>query len=195
VDLDGQAQAGGTVKATAILVRAQRPLRFLPPAMLRALEWVVFQWFRGLDAEHDKRWRRAWWRMFRSKLPHPVWQLYDLSERSGPYHRMHMAVEGRVFEYQDAFPLTKAGKEAFRDWLKTGAHFGHWEGAVGALVFVPSSLSYDDCSDDDMREFHEAAIEFLHSPLALQTLFPVVRQDQRMQMLEACLREPDEEGQ
>ena len=182
-------------KATAIRVRAQQPLRFLPPPMLRALEWIVFQWFRGLDPEHDKRWRRAWKRLHFAKTPHPVWQLYDLSERSGPFHARHMAIEGRVFEYQDAFPLTKAGKEAFRDWLKTGAHCGHWDAAGGQLVFVPGSLSFDDMSDDEMREFHEAAMEFLRTPLALATMFPVVHPDERLTMLEAALRDPEEEDQ
>jgi hypothetical protein len=182
-------------KATAILVKAHRPLRFLPPADLQALERIIFHWFSGLDTVHNKRWRRTWARLFHSKVVQPIWQLYDLADRSGPFHRRHMTIEGQIFEYQEAFPLTKAGKEGFRDWLKTGAHFGHYEASAGQLVFVPSSLSYDDCSDAEMREFHEAAIEFLGTPYALETLWPVVKPHQRIEMLEAALRPPEGEEQ
>lgn len=181
------------MKAVPILVRLERPLRFLPPVLLQALERVIFGWFRGLDQIHDRRWRRAWKVLFHSRDVHPILHIYHLADRSGPYHRMHMAIEGQVFEYQEAFPLTKAGREAFRDWLKTGAHFGHWEAAGGQLVFVPDSLSYDECSDHEMREFHAAAMEFLRTPFALAHLWPAVHPEQRIEMLEAALREPEEE--
>jgi hypothetical protein len=178
-------------KATAILVKAHRPLRFLPPADLQALERIIFHWFSGLDAVHNKRWRLAWKRLFHATVPQPVWQLYDLADRSGPYHARHMAIEGRIFENQDGFLL----REGFRKWLKTGAAFGHYEASGGHLVFVPSSLSYDDCSDAEMREFHEDAMVYLRTPLALETLWPVVKPHQRIEMLEAALRPPEGEEQ
>jgi hypothetical protein len=177
------------MKATAILVKLHRPLRFLPPADIQALERIVFGWFSGLDQLHDRRWRRTWKRLFHAKVVQPVWQLYDLPERSGPFHARHMAIEGRIFANQDGF----LQREAFRTWLKTGAAFGHYEASGGALVFVPSSLSYDDCSDDEMREFHEDAMTYLRTPHALETLWPVVKPAQRMEMLDAALREPQED--
>jgi hypothetical protein len=181
------------MKASAVIIRLHRPLRFLPRPLVEALSRIAFGWIRGIDETHDRRWKRIMRRLFHTRDLQPVLQFYPVLDRSGKFHRMHMSMEGRVFEYQEAFPLTKAGREAFRDWLKTGAHFGHWEGGEGQLVFVPDSVSYEDCSDLEMIEFHEAAMEFLRSPLALSMLWPAVKPEHRTAMLEAALREPEEE--
>lgn len=181
------------MKASAVLVKLHRPLRFLPGPLVEALSRICFGWIKGVDAVHDKRWRSLLSSLFHSKDPQPVLQFYPVVDRSGRYHRRHMAIEGRIFELQDGF----LQREAFRIWLKTGACWGHFEAHAGALVFVPDSVSYDDASDAEMREFHEAAMTFLRTPYALETLWPAVKPLERIQMLEAALRDPDgeEEGE
>lgn len=173
------------MKLSAVMVMPTIPLQHLPPRDLEAVSRFLFQTMRGLDAQHTRRWRRLWARVADGELL----QLYPVVDRHLAFHQRHMAIEGRIFELQDGF----VQREAFRVWLKTGAAFGHFEACDGQLVFVPDSLSYDEASDDEMREFHEAAMEFLRTPHALATLWPAVRAEDRPAMLEAALRDPQEE--
>lgn len=177
------------MKTTSILVRLDAPLRFLPPNVIGALEMVLFQWFHGMDAQHDARWKRVWRRLFHSKEQHPSLQAWIDVDRSRPFHARWMAIERRIFENQDGF----YNLGGFREWLKTGAAFGHYEASAGRLVFVPSSLSYEDASDDEMREYAEDALAFLRTPLALATLWPAVAERHRGEMLEAALIDPNQE--
>lgn len=175
------------MKASAIMVKPALPLRMLEPRDLEVLSRVLFQYFRGLDERHTGRWRRLWGRLFRED---GVLQLYPVVERNAAFHARHMAIETRVFENQDGF----VSQRAFREWLKTGACFGHFEAApAGGLTFVPSSCSYEDCSDDEMREFHDDALAFLRSPHALATLWPAMAPHERADNLELLLRDPEEE--
>lgn len=178
------------MKASAILVHLAAPLRFMPPAQLQAVERFLFQWVEGNDTQHNSRWRRLWSRLFHSKQRNPSLHLYVVEARSGRFHARHMAIEGRIFDSQEHF-LTRAG---FRLWLKTGAAFGQMVASAGALVFEPSSLSYDECGDDEMREFHEDAMRFLRTPRALETLWPHVPAAQRLERFEHFLADPNEEA-
>lgn len=177
----------GVVKVSSVLVVAKAPLRFLPREVLHALEAVLFQWFEGADQEHGARWRRMWKRLYRTSEFRPSLQLWVDVDRSRPYHARWMSVETRLFDSQDHF----YNKPGLRLWLKTGAAFGNYESSAGQLVFVPSSLNWEDCSDDEMREFTADAVDFLHTPHALATLWPAVAEERREEMLHACLNPPD----
>ncbi len=174
------------MKRSLVMVKPHVPLSMLAPFELEILSRVLFQYIEGLSAEHNTRWRRFWRRWLHSNRTQGF---YPDEERSGAFHARHMAIEDRIYEHQDGFVQRKA----FRLWLKTGAVFGNFVASGGALVFEPSSLSYEDCSDDEMREFHEDAIEFLRTPLALATLWPAMSEDDRMETLESLLRKPDDE--
>jgi hypothetical protein len=171
------------------MVRLHRPLRFLPTVLVEALSRVCFHWIRGVDEVHDRRWRRLLSNLFHTRDAAPVLQFYPVVDRSGRFHKRHMAIEGRIYENQDGF----LQREAFRIWLKTGACWGHYEAFNGALVFVPNSCSYEDASDDEMREFHEDAIAYLRTPHALAVLWPAVVPERRLEMLETLLRDPEEQ--
>jgi hypothetical protein len=173
------------VKASAILVQPVAPLDALPPAELDVVRRFLFQHMRGLDAEHDRRWRRFWARIVNGEVA----QFYPVVDRSGAFHARHMAIEGRIFENQDAFVQLRP----FRDWLKTGAAFGTWQIVDGQHKFVPSSLSYEDCSDDEMRQFHQDAMDYLHTPHALRRLWPHLNHARRLEMLETLLHHPHQE--
>lgn len=179
------------MKTSSVLVVLDAPMRFLPPDVKHALNGFLFHWCKGMSPEHAGRWQRLWRRLYHSKEQRPTLQLWVDVDRSLPYHQRWMAIETRLYEQQDGF----YNLGGLRNWLKTGAAFGtysHWE---GRLIFVPSSLSWEDCSDDEMREFTDNAIAYLRTPHALATLWPVVAEADRAAMLEACLADPQpEEG-
>lgn len=177
------------MKASAVMVTPVVPLRDLPPAELEVVSRFLFRHMRGLNAEHSRRWRRMWGRVAQGE----VLQVYPVVDRSLAYHRRHMAIEGRIFEHQDGFAPTKTGERAFRNWLKVGASLVKLELEGGEPKWLPGSCSYDELSDDEFREFHEAAMDFLHTPRALRKLWPAVRSAQRLEMLESVLNRPEED--
>jgi hypothetical protein len=172
-------------QAVGIIVRLVVPFATIPNVLVQAASQFLFECFKGQDTNHDARWRRLW-RSFAEGTRDSM-HLWVIVGRSGKFHRRHMAIENDVFELQDCFEPTAAGRKAFRWWLKTGAAFGHYEASNGKLVFVPDSTSYEECDDAKMREFHEAAMEFLRQPHALKHLWPQVARDQRLAMLEAAI--------
>jgi hypothetical protein len=172
-------------KATAIMVMPTVLISQLPPNEREIVSRFLFRCMRGLDEAHDRAWRRLWGRAQQGEILH----LYEVVGRSGPFHRHHMAIEGRIFQNQELF--TKI--EPFRIWLKTGAAFGAYELVAGRRKFVPSSISYDECSDGEMREFHRNALDFLYTPRAQRKLWPHIPAAKRHEMLETLLRKPEGE--
>lgn len=175
-------------KPSTILVNPVTELNRLPLAERQIVSRFLFDCVRGLDAQHDKRWRRLWNRMWRA-APGEVFHLELLQDRCGPFHRMHMGMEQRLFEAQERFTHF----ERFRDWLKTGAGHGRYEIVAGRMKFVPASTSYEACSDDEMRELHGQMLEFLHTPRAQRRLWPHLDAEHRAQMLESVLNPPTPE--
>jgi hypothetical protein len=175
-------------KLSAVMVVPTIPLDMLPPAEREVVSRFLFQTMRGIDANHTARWRRMWSRVAQGE----VLQCYPIVERSGLYHRRHMAIEGRIFENQDGFPPTAAGRRKFRDWLKVGASLARLELQGEVPNWLPGSVSYEDLSDDEFREFHEAAVDYLRTPYALKKLWPAVKPAERMRMLELQLAGPRE---
>lgn len=176
------------MKASAIMVMPTVPLDMLPAGEREIVSRFLFRTMRPVDEQHRRRWARMWRRAARGE----VMALYPVVDRDFGYHAMHMATEQRLFANQDGFVMTKAGQRAFRNWLKVGASLVTLELEGGEPQFLPGSLSYEDLSDDEMREFHEAAMDWLRDPRALQQLWPAVPAEQRMAMLEAALRDPED---
>lgn len=158
----------------------------MSPLELDVMRRFFTQKVRGLSDDHHRRWLR-WLKRLTSG---EVCEFYPIVDRAGPYHAHHMAVEGAIFENQDGFPPSKAGERAFRNWLKTGASLVRLELHGDEPKWLPGSLKYEETSDDEMREFHEAAIAFLRTPHALKRLWPVVKPDLRPEMLEPLLKNP-----
>lgn len=177
------------MKTSAILICPTVPLHSIPDAERDVLRRFWTEYVRGMDAKHDKRWRRLGRDLFNAEPGEGV-ELLTRKPRSLRFHRRWMAIERRIFENQDAY----VHPERFRDWLKTGAGFGSYHLVNGRMKFVPSSVSFDDCSDDEMREFTEAALEFLHTPRAQRKLWPHLPSARRHEMLETLLRDPTTEG-
>lgn len=174
------------IKLSAIMVRPVMPLRMIPPKELEVFSRVLFQYFVGVDEQHTKRWRRWWGRAFhREEQLH----FFPVIGRHGAFHAFHMALERELFAHQDHFEPHQFN--AFRDWIKTGAAFGAFEQQAGQLVFQPGSIGYEECSDDEMREFHENALAFLRTPQALEKLWPAMTPADRATTLELLIEGED----
>jgi len=176
-----------TTKASLVMVHLTVPPQDLPPADRDAVRRFLYENVRGIDEEHNQRWRRA----VRRLVDGEVMQFYPIVDRSGQFHKRHMAIERKVFEAQEVWEPHEL--PAFREWLKTGAAFGSFQLVGGRMQFVPSSAKYEECSDDEFKAFHERAMAFLRSDRALRKLWPHLKPAQRREMLEVALAKTDEE--
>ena len=141
----------------------------IPEADRDAARRVLFGSIDGLGEKGKKQWRRFVNGLFRLE-PGEMVSIKTHKARSGPFHRRHMALEQRVFEAQETFDNFDRG---FRAWLKVGAGHCDWLPAPdGGLFPYPKSISYAEMEDDEMREFHEAAVAFLRTERAISTLWP-----------------------
>lgn len=173
------------MKTSTILICPMVRLRELPEEDLEVLRRVLLDGIQGVNAQHQRRWLRLWGWIFNAE-PGDMLAIFSGQERNLRFHNRWMAIEQRLFDNQEGY----AHLERFRDWLKTGAGFGHYKHTRRGMEFCPSSVSYEQCSEDEMREFVAAAIEFLNTPQALATLFPAVPERQRHRVLEAVMRDP-----
>lgn len=159
----------------------------IAPADADAARRVLFGMVDGLGERGKKQWRRFIAGLMRLE-PGEMVEIKTHKERSGPFHRFHMALETRVFEAQERI----AEFEDFRLWLKLGAGHVTWmPGPRGGVVPVPKSISYAKLEDDAMREFHDAAVAFLRTEHAAKYLWPKLPAAQRGEAIEAVLMEFD----
>lgn len=175
-------------KPSAIMIAKHHPIERMPEHELAIVRRFLFDGIRGLDEKHDKRWRRLWSRIIKSEVGE-VFHLQNVVDRSGPYHRMHMGLEQRLFDRQERW----AKLEHLRAWLKAGAGWGDYELVNGRMKFVPRSTSYEACSDDEMREVHVSMVAFLRTPYAQRHLWGHLKPVQRSEMLESIVEPPERE--
>ena len=175
-------------KPASILIAKMQRLEDMPEQERAVVRKFLFGGIAGLNEQHEKRWRRMWSRILKAE----VGEVFDLElkvTRSGKFHRRCMAVEQMLFDRQERW----ATIEAMRLWLKTGAMWGDYQlNTRGVMKFVPRSRSYEECSDDQMREVDHGIRNFLRTPLAQRRMWPHLSIDQRHEMMEAIL-EPQEE--
>lgn len=174
-------------KPAAMLVCPMVPLRQIPDSEKDVIRRFLFDNIRGLDAQHDKRWRRFWGRIWNADAGE-VTHLEVIVDRSGPFHRRHMAMEQSLFDRQERWRKV----EDMRWWLKTGAAWGEFTLLPnGRMKFIPASTSYEKCSDDEMREVHENMVAFLQTPYAQRRLWPHLSPNARQDMLDSILQSHD----
>lgn len=172
-----------------ILIAPTEPLRFLPDAERDVLRRLLFQRIKGMDRASQAAWNRLWRDLFNAE-PGEGFAILREEGRVGQYHKMHRAVLGRLFDSQERFSNIKA----LHQWLKLGACFVEWGVAprTGLPKLEPRSTAYKKCSEDDMRQFHKDAIDYLHTPRAQRVLWPHLKAPQRAEMLESVLNPPRE---
>ena len=112
-------------------------------------------------------------------------------ERSGPYHRRHMAMVGAFFDAQEQF----ADFDDFRKWTQVGAgHCDFVPGPAGRMVALPKSIAYHKLDQADMEQLHKKTVDFLRSEHAQRFLWPHLSAEQTWMTIETILvgfeREP-----
>ncbi len=175
-------------KPSHILIMKAHPLDGFSEFERSIIRRFLFECFRGLNEQYHKRWLRFWSRLWNFEVGQ-VAQFENVVERSGPFHRRHMAIEQALFDRQERWGNIKH----LRNWLKTGAGWGHYELVNGRMKFVPDSTSYESCSDDEMKEIHEAMLAFLRTPYAQRHLWNHLSPNARAEMLESILERPEEQ--
>lgn len=175
--------------ASPILICPVVQLHTLPDAERDVLRRFFTEHVVGMDSVYDKRWRSLVRDLFNAQ-PGEGFELLRKRERGGPFHRRHRVILQRLFDSQERFTNLRR----LHDWLKVGAGFVEWtEGRKpGVMVPKPRSTAFDKCSEDEMREFHGAAVDYLHTARAQRVLWRVVKSKDRPAMLEAVLRNPEE---
>lgn len=161
------------------------PTAEIPEADREAARRVLFGAIDGLGEKGQKQWRRFVNGLFKLE-PGEIVEIITHKARSGPFHRYHMALEQRVFEAQERI----SDFEQFRLWLKLGAGHVDWmPGPKGGVFPVPRSIAYAKLEDDEMREFHEAAVAFLRTPHAQRYLWTALPAAGAEAAIEAVLSE------
>lgn len=132
---------------------------------------------------------RAWYRFCRALNESGSGEFFSIKTerpRDGRFHRLHMAVMSKVFKAQERI----SDFEQFRLWTKIGSGFVTWmAGPKGGVFPVPKSISYDQCEEDEMREFHEGVVAFLRTEHAQHYLWPALSAQVAEQGMESILRQ------
>lgn len=161
------------------------PTADIPQPDREAARRVLFGAIDGLGEQGKKQWRRFVNGLFNME-PGEIVEIITHKARSRPFHRFHMALEQRVFEAQERI----TDFEQFRLWLKLGAGHVDWmPGPKGGVFPVPRSISYAKLEDDDMRDFHQAAVAFLRTSHAQRYLWPALKDGAAEEAIEAVLAE------
>ena len=168
------------------IVLVRQDAQPIPEADREAARRVLFGAIDGLSEQHRKSWRRIWSWFLNKAEPGEMLEIKTHRERSGPFHRRHMAMEQRVFDAQERI----GDFEQFRLWLKLGAGHVDWlPGPKGGVFPVPKSISYARMGEDEMREFHDAVVVFLRTEHAAKYLWPKLPAADRVGAIEALLSE------
>lgn len=176
--------------ASSILICPVVQLHTLPDMERDILRRFFTEHLVGMDRTHDKRWRslvRDWF----NAEPGEGFELLRKKERGGRFHRRHRVILQRLFDSQERF----SNVDRMHDWLKVAVGFVDWhEGRKpGVMVPKPRSTAYDHCSEDEMREFHEAAVDYLRGERAQRYLWRHLNASRRQGMLDAVLSKPGED--
>lgn len=161
----------------------------LPDDEARIVRKFLFQSVDGATERDKKAWR-DWWR---SVADAPAGEYFTITikrRRNTKFHRLVMKVLTTVFEAQEQFEDFRI----FRAWAKLGAGFVDYvPNADGELRAVPKSTSFEECTEDEMREFFQNACKYLRTGRAQQTLWPALSAQVADKSMMELLRKFDRE--
>ncbi len=128
----------------------------------------LFGVLEGANEKDNKAWRR-FWRAINEGVRGEYFKIKVWRQRSGPFHRLVFLVLKKLFEAQDR--ITEFS--AFRSWVRIGAGFVEYiPQPDGELVVVPKSMSFDECSEEEIRQFFDDAMVFFRTSGAYMVLWP-----------------------
>lgn len=149
-----------------------------------AVRRFLFGMLDGCSANDKKAWRR----FVRSMNEAGSGEYFTIRierQRNGKFHRLCFAVLQAVFKAQEVFTDFRI----FRAFISLGAGFVDYvPNADGELRAIPKSLSFNECSEEEIRQFFENAVLFLRTARAQKTLFPAVSPQIAEQGMEAILQ-------
>lgn len=148
--------------------------------------------FEMVDGATDKD-KKAWRRFVRSLNESPAGSYFTIvikRQRNSQFHRLCMAVVLAVFKSQETFE----DFSLFRQFLKVGAGFVDYipDAETGELRAIPKSQSYEDSSEEDVRQFFEDMCTFMRSPNCCATLWPKAPIEQSMAGMTSILQQFDQ---
>lgn len=148
----------------------------------QVLAGVLFEMLGGVTEDDHKFWKRFWGELMAAGSGE-IFSVKVSIQRDGRFHRRHMKLENELFLAQEQFLVFNQ----LRNWLKTGAGFVDWHVVRGQLVPEPKSISYEECDQLTMEQFHNDAIAFLRTPRAQQQLWPHLPANKAQEMVETLL--------
>lgn len=136
--------------------------------------------------------QRAWQRFIRAinEASRGEYFAIDLKRtRNSRFHKLVMAVVTAGFKAQEHFDDV----EVYREWLKLGAGFAVFvpDEKTGELKAIPKSQSFDECSEEEVREFFMNMCAFMRSATYSATLWPHAPVETSMLGMENLLRRFD----
>lgn len=146
--------------------------------------------FQSVDgcSEKDKKAWRGFWRSVAQSGSGEYFTVTIKRQRSGPFHRLVFVVMQAVFKGQEAF----IDFRVFRSYLKMGAGFVDYiPTADGELRAIPKSQSFDDCSEEEIRQFFDDMTAFLRTTRCQKNLWPALSAQVAEQGMETILSQFD----
>lgn len=148
--------------------------------------------FQSVDGAADRD-KKAWRSFWRSVADAGVGEYFSITikrRRNSRFHKLTMKVLTVVFEAQETFTDFRI----FRSFIKLGAGFVDFvPNPDGEIKAIPKSASFDEASEDEIREFFQNACQFLRSGRAQKTLWPALSAQIAEQSMERLLRQFDKE--
>lgn len=161
----------------------------LPEREADIVRRFLLQTIDGVTPRDQKAWR-GFWRGVGDAGAGEYFTVTIKRRRNSRFHRLAMKVQTEVFKAQEQFE----DFSIFRAWLKLGAGFVDLvPNPDGELRAIPKSTSFDDCSEDEMRQFFQDACAFLRTTRAQKSLWPALSPAMAERGMQAVLRKFDRE--
>lgn len=134
-----------------------------------AMRRFLFEMIDGATEKDTKAWRRFIGAM--NKATSGSYFVIKVERlRNKQFHKLCFAVILAAFKAQEFFEDIGI----FRQWIKLGANFCDYvPNSDGDLIAIPKSQSFDDCSEEEARQFFDDMCTFLRSPNCCATLWPM----------------------
>lgn len=154
------------------------------------LRRFLFEMVDGATQKDKKAWRRFIKAMNVARV-NDYFEITIKRQRNTQFHRLTMAVILAVFKAQERFEEIGI----FRQWIKVGCGFVDYipDVTTGELRAIPRSQSFDDCSEDEAREFFDQMCTFMRSADCCATLWKDAPIERSMEGMMRILQKFDPE--
>lgn len=171
-------------KAVKIVLVKQTDAR-LEGSDADAVRRFLFEYLKGCNDKDESAWRR-FVRALHEAGSGEFFEIIIQRKRSGKFHRLVFVVLQAVFKAQERFEDFRI----FRQFCKLGAAFVDYvPQSNGELRAVPKSQSFDECSEEEIRQFLLDVMAFFRSEECLKTLWPQLSIQIAEQGIERILNE------